>query len=194
MGTKDQNQKSASVGTAVTEAQQIIESAKQRALEIVAKAKVDYQKAIETGYEQGFEKGKLEASISAVRLIEDSTSVNKVIAEEAAKLALAICGKVIEEQARVSDEFVRKLAERGIKEAIIGDSVTILVHPDDRQLLENEIESLKKLANGASVVIVSKDDLTRGGCIVRTELGEIDATVDSFVQTVAKALGLSKGN
>ena len=83
------------LSTALAEAQSSIEAAEQRAAEVRSEAERSYLEAREQGYQDGLRQGQTAAAGSAVRLIAESSTVGDRLADEAARLALAICKTAI---------------------------------------------------------------------------------------------------
>ena len=91
---------------------------------------------------------------------------------------------------KVDPALVRKVAERALQQSIAGDTVTIFVHPDDSEQINSALDHLRRLAGGAKVLVETDSMLTRGGCLVRTEYGEVDASIELLIGSVAQRLGL----
>lgn len=181
-----------SVAAALNEADTIIESARKRATEIQSAAEKAYEQAKESGYALGYQEGLSDAADKAVRMIQDSASLGTRLSEEAARLAIAICTTVIGEHIKVDPDLVRKIAQRALQQSIVGDVMTIIANPDDHDLLNNAAPEFRRLANGASVKIETDPNIGRGGCIVRTEFGEVDASIPVLLESMAAHLGLSR--
>lgn len=192
--TKDQKESgnSSRLTTALAEAQSIIDSAKERAAELIAEAQRTHQQAREQGYQEGFEQGLNEATEQSIRLIEESTAVADKLAEEAAKLAVAISGSVINEQIKLEPSLIKNIALTAIQESVIGDTVTVVVNPEDEKALKSSLGQLKQIAGGAGIAIETDSSFSRGSCLVRTDFGEIDARIEALLESVSQRLGLAE--
>ena len=190
MSTQKSSPNPQSLSAALTEAQTIIESAEKRAAELRGAAERAFEDARDSGYAAGYRRGQQEVAESAIRMIEDSSAIGEKLSTEAAKLAMAICQNVIGEHVKVDPALVKQIATRALQQSIVGDSVTILVNPADRNIIEAEIDHFRRLASGASVKLEAEPTLTPGGCIIRTEFGEVDASVEMLLQNVKTRLGL----
>ena len=62
--------------------------------------------------------------------------------------------------------------------------------PDDRQMMLGSIDELRRIAGGSNVSIEAEPHLSRGGARVRTEFGEVDASIETLLSTVAQRLGI----
>jgi len=177
--------------TALSDAQSIIEAAERRAAELRVKTEGAYSEAYGKGYQQGIAEGKEHAVASAVRLLEDGGLIGDKLAHQAARLALAIAGNVIGEQVKVDPTLVRRIAVNALQQSIIGNSATIVVHPEDRAALENFATELRQVAGGIAVGVSTDPVISRGGCLVRTDFGEVDATISTLIEAIAARLGVS---
>lgn len=179
------------LATAISEAQSIIEAAEERARALEERAKERFAEAEQRGYEAGFERGRAEATDAAVRLLQESGAIGDQLASEAARLALAITATVIGEQVKVDPQVVKRIALKGLRESIVGATATLFVHPDDYKTVETAQDELVRAAGGAGIRIEIDENMTRGGCIVRTDFGEVDARIDTLLKGIATRLGIS---
>ena len=187
---KKQTSAPAPLSAALAEAQIIVEAARTRAAEIEEQAQRDYEVAKANGYRDGFAAGQNEAAGNAVRLVEESTALGEHLSEEAAKLAVAIAATVITEQVKLSPDVVKRIALRAIQDSVIGDTVTLVVHPEDREAMERAIPELRRVAGNAGIGVDTDPILSRGGVRVRTDYGEVDASIDALVRAVARRIGV----
>jgi flagellar assembly protein FliH len=153
-------------------------------------AEQKYHEAYEQGFKEGYQSGEQEAVESAIRIIEQSTTLTNSLAEEAAKLAMAIASAVIGEQVSVAPETVKGIAAKALQESVIGETVTISINPKDKPTLDSGSELLSRIANGAKLLIETDEDITQGGCIVRSDFGEVDASIEVLLEAIAQRLGL----
>ena len=178
------------MASAISEAQSVIEAAQQRAEEISAEAQRSFERARENGYREGYEQGVADASRKAVRLIQESTKIADNLAEQAAQLALAIAGIIIGEHIKVDGSAAKNIARRAIQESVIGDNVTLVTNPEDSVVINQSLDQLRRAAGSASIRIETDSSISRGGCIVRTDFGEIDATIETLLDSIRERLGL----
>lgn len=175
---------------ALVEAQNIVDAAKKRAAELSAQAESAYADAEKAGYKSGVEEGRAAVAEQAVRLMTDCAAIGETLAKEAATLALAISERIIGEHIKVAPETAKKIALRALKESVIGDTVTIYVHPEDKASLEAALPQIRRITTGAAVSIEAEPGIARGGCTVKTEFGEVDASIHSMLAVVSRRLGL----
>jgi len=177
---------------ALSKAESIIAAAEQRAAEILAKADESLVEAKELAYKEGVDIARKEIATSAVRMIEESSLINERLSNEAAKLAVAICSSVIGEHVKAEPETVKKIAHKALRESVVGNKATIIVNPEDEKIIKSSLKDFERLVDGASVNVQISSLISSGGCLVKTEFGEVDAQVESLIQVIAQRLGVSK--
>lgn len=68
-------------------------------------------------------------------------------------------------------------------------AVTIIVNTEDVSILEEVLPSvIEKMGACEHAQLRPDDSMTRGGCIVRTAGGEVDATIETQIARIAEAL------
>jgi len=87
----------------------------------------------------------------------------------------------------------REMIEAAIREALTqvedGSQVRVLIHADDLALLkQGSSELLNTDDAGGSLVIETASEVTRGGCVLRTRFGDIDARRETKLEQVKQAL------
>jgi flagellar assembly protein FliH len=179
------------------EAKKIIESAKKKSLEIEAEVKktldgevkAEREKGREEGKESGFAEGKAEVErlisrtqVMLERAQEKRGEILKETEKEIVDLVLLISRKVIkvisENQKNI---IISNVAEAMRKVRAKGD-VIIRVNLADLKLATEHKQEFTSLAEGVkSIHVVEDSSVDRGGCIIETDFGEIDARISSQI-------------
>ncbi len=178
------------LSSALSEAQSIIAAAEQKKEGILRAAAEVTEQARRDGFQQGLIEGKEEANTTAIRLLNDLGALQEEIARESARLAIQICRTILGEQLSLDQSRVVELARQALHHSISGTWVILLVHPEDVERLERERELLHRTARGADVRIEADPSLSKGGCIVRTDFGEVDASIEAILQNLSEKLGV----
>jgi flagellar assembly protein FliH len=186
--------------SAESEAKRIIEEAQKKANDVEASVnqKMEqieneaFDKGYREGHEQGFKGGQEEVARLVERLHLIMTKAidkrNEIIEESETQLinlVLLISKKVIkvisENQKNVVINNViqalRKLKSRG--------DVVIRVNLSDLELTtEHTKDFLKMVENVKSVTILEDSSVDKGGCIIETDFGQIDARISSQLHEI----------
>jgi len=74
------------------------------------------------------------------------------------------------------------------------NQITIKMNPMDLGIAESRISTVKSmLGQDCRVVYLSDDSIMRGGAIIETEAGKIDARIETQLGILSEALGRGKG-
>lgn len=166
-------------------------------MDILAAARAEADEVRAAARAEGFAAGHAEALASlepalaslsgaAEELREARVVVAGELERRAVELALALAAKVVAgtlavEPSRVVDAVTGAL--RGIVER---ERVTVLVNPDDLELVREASASLRGSLGGIEhLVIESERRVGRGGCVVRTPVGDLDARVETKLERAA---------
>ncbi|HEX3618288.1 MAG TPA: FliH/SctL family protein [Solirubrobacteraceae bacterium] len=143
------------------------------------------------GYAAGAEQARAEAGpllaavADAVRgVAETREELAETLTAQAGELAMLtaehiIAGAIAAQPERITDVVrgaLRRLSDR--------HRVTVLVNPDDLELLSEAVKALQAELGGIEHLDVQADRrIARGGAIAQTVYGEIDVTVNAQLQT-----------
>jgi flagellar assembly protein FliH len=109
------------------------------------------------------------------------------IADSVARCATALARQVLRSELTARPELVAQVAGEAVNAVLLSARhIRVFVHPDDQALVEA----------GAGEALTARDarlladaSLTRGGCRVESDLGRIDARIETRWQQAAAMLG-----
>jgi flagellar assembly protein FliH len=145
--------------------------------------------ARQAGHEEGLLQGRMEAeaqmapAIAALRQAALELAAERDRVSAAAEAAAVELGLKIAEQAlagaiAVQPERVVDVVRGALRRLVDRERVTILVHPDDLDLVRSSSARLVAELGGIEHCDVQAERrVARGGAIVRTVEGEVDATL-----------------
>ena len=80
----------------------------------------------------------------------------------------------------VDEQRIQHLVEETLREVKDSTKVVIHLHPDDLALIEGSLDRLKATAaHPESIRFQAASHLTRGGCHIDTDFGNLDATIEA---------------
>ncbi len=170
-------------------ASRIIAEAEHQAQHIIEESKVHAEKIRTRGWSQGQEEGKAEYTekiTEALLALE-----KKAAALEAGYVALVrtCVEKILGQELKSHPEAVVGVVRNALNDARQQREIIVRVNPADADVLkQNERRLLEKLARANNVDVREDASIQRGGCIVMTELGTIDASLDRQLQAIESAL------
>ena len=155
-----------------------------------------HQKGLSEGVREGRELQKKETlqSIQALSaLIQDLSGLKKNILEAAEEqilqLTLAIAEKVIHMETTTNRDVIRNVLRAAMKGIVDRENMKIRVHPQDFQyMLEIKSDFLKNFDGIKNIVFEEDASITRGGAIVETMFGEVDARVDQQYNAIKSVM------
>ena len=178
---------------AKAEAAQLVEDANRRVAQIEADAR---DTGYEAGRKEGFEEGKAEVERLVDRLhviLDGAIEKRNDIIEEAESqlidLVLLISQKVVKV---ISDnqknvvinnvvQALRKLKSRG--------NVAIHVNLADLELATDNVNNfISMVENVQSITVLEDTTVDKGGCIIETDFGQIDARVSSQLKEIEESI------
>lgn len=180
--------KKGKISEAIHEAQSIIESAELKAARILEKAEVAYEDAKSSGKKEGQEIGEKKVIDTSVRLVQMASESSDILSEEIAKLAMKVVEKFLEAELKLEPKRAVTIVKNALKQSIPGNKVTLLVNPADADVVRSYPGML--VPDSCELEIVEQEDIKRGGCLLRTDFGEVDMTVDSVISNFGKKLGV----
>ena len=194
--------------------QQIIEEARRKADAIVRQAQMEAKKLLEQSnvyaqqamaqaQQQGFEKGKEEGfkagKVEVAEVIREARSVLSQVVRgrelavrssqgEIARLAMKIAAKVT----ATAVEMDPKIVENQVSEALLRvkerEHISVHVNVADLDTARASRASFERLLESPkSFEIVSDNKVDRGGCIIETNLGNVDARIEAQLGTLQMA-------
>jgi len=168
-------------------AEELRRAAEQAAERIVEAARAEADAVREAARALGRREGL--AAVDALRAQADAARERAYAEAEPAlrSLALEIAGRVIGRVVE-SEPVVVTLAERALQRARHRRRLTLRAHPGDRGALAEAMPRLSALAPAAELALVDDAGIGRGGVLLETEAGAIDARVEAQLEALAAEL------
>jgi flagellar assembly protein FliH len=155
-----------------------------------------HQKGLSEGIREGRELQRKESlqSIQALgALIQDLSGLKKNMLEAAEEqilqLTLAIAEKVIHMETTTNRDVIQSVLRAAMKSIVDRENMKIRVHPQDFQyMMEIKSDFLKNFDSIKNIVFEEDASITRGGAIVETMFGEVDARVDQQYNAIKSVM------
>ena len=176
-------------------------------MDVLAQAQAEAEQLRDAAIAEGFAAGRadalaaLEPALAAlVQAVEDVREQQLQAADElerrAVELGLALAKKVVGGTLEVKPEKVIDTVTGALRGIVERERVIVLVNPDDLEIVREAMEGIRASLGGMEHCVVEAERrVGRGGCLVRTPVGDIDARVETKLErageVVAAALGRS---
>jgi flagellar assembly protein FliH len=172
---------------------ELVAVARRQAEEIATEART-------TGYEAGYAEGAAQAeremgdllrfAENAVRDVAEARSrLLEESEEELVLLAVQVAEKILQVQIEVEPRRVADVLRGALRKAYVRDHVQVACNPDDLALIEAASDELKsQVGTLRNLELVGDRRIARGGVIVRTTGGDVDATLESQLDRLRAAM------
>jgi type III secretion protein L len=171
------------------EAERILAEARAEAQRIVAEAESEAERARAQAVQEGRERGLAAVSELLVGARAVAARARQSAEADLRALAVKIAEKILGRELELQPNAVVDVAREAIR--LIGEphTVTLRAHPDDVEALERgRPRLLERLRTSAALTIRADERIGRGGCIVESELGLVDARLSTQLEAIERAL------
>lgn len=143
------------------------------------------KEAEENGYQKGLE--NLNAHI--ISLDKGIREIRLEMQSQILPLAMQAMKKILGAELQLNPERVVDIVLQALKPVSQNYEIKLLVSKHDKQYLEANKERIKKLLDHAKVLVIEeRDDISKGGCVIETESGIINATLENQFRALESAL------
>lgn len=162
-----------------------------------------YQKGLKDGTAAGEASGRAIAqAASEARLSEIQRSISsRLDAVEtrlefaildwdarASELAMAIARRIVGEVCEVPGAAASHVARMALRKLGSEFRVVVRCHPQDLKVLDNERDLWNRRGTSRRVELVEDESVGRGGVVIETDTGTIDARIPRLTESVERAL------
>lgn len=155
-----------------------------------------FAKGYEQGERAGLQAGGARAEAMMHRLaqtLEELANLRREMIRQTERqmvqLALAIARRVVRREVALDGDLTLSMARLALDRLGDSTSVTVRLHPDDLAVIADGAERWDR----PHVTVVADRDIGRGGCVVDSDFGSIDASVEAQFQELARALLADEG-
>jgi flagellar assembly protein FliH len=184
-------------------------SAPDAVMAAVARAQAEAEALRAAAHEEGLREGREEALVALTPALEALTQAAEGVQASqfaradrleahAVDLALFLAEKVLGGALAIEPERVVESVRGALRGIVERERVTVLVHPDDLEMVRGALDDVRASLGGIEHCEVQAERrVSRGGAIVRTPDGDVDARVETKLQrareVVEAALSSSTG-
>ncbi len=142
------------------------------------------------GYEEGAARGRMEAA-ELHQLIQGLDTAlatfDEEVAEDIRNLAIEIARQVVRDTLATRPDTVLAVVREALR-SLPQQGALLRVNPDDAQLMRRYLE---EHFEGLSHRVVEDPEIARGGCLIESAGGQIDARVETRWRRVVESLSKS---
>jgi flagellar assembly protein FliH len=180
--------------------QDAMDKAKQQVGEIKSTAS---KQGYDTGFEGGFTKGKEAAKkeFSPVlettqQLVEELSGFRKEmydkVEREMIEMVISLTKKVIHFEFSTREDSVQDMIRLAVQTVLDRESMVIKIHPTDKEYAESFRPELHHMFSEIkNITFVAHSGIERGGCVIETNFGVIDARIEKLEEQIDRILNLA---
>lgn len=174
----------------VTRAQKESEKIRKEAEELLTQVNAELEKSKKVGYEEGHEEGLQTVAEKVIAFEKMKEEFYNEAEEKIIKLVMMISEKVIGKIVQDSKEAIKSVVRQALESAL-GERILIRLSPEDYKIIKSAESEFSEMLDRTKRINFKEDEsISQGGCLVETEVGTIDARLETQLEAIRKALEL----
>lgn len=174
--------------TARAEAARILEEAEAFAAEIRREALEETAGLREQAYAEGMEKALTDFEQNLLEALEIRERVWRETERDLLRLAVRLAEKIIGREIKAEKQTVTDIVAAALQNARQQEKLTVRVNPSDLSLIEEEREKFLPSGRARFIDFVADPRVASGGCLIESEVGTIDARLETQLRVLERAL------
>lgn len=191
------------VDRAAADAESLLRQGESTAMELLARAR-EQAAAVEAearaaGHDDGYARGVKEARSEldpVIRTFRDliesiRAERGRVITEaepELVRLAMAIAERIVHTEVANNTDVVVENVRNALTRLVMRENVTLRVNPADHEMIRQYRDALISASDVAHMRVVEDQRVDRGGVIIETDAGTIDAKISTQLREAKRAI------
>ena len=175
------------IAAALYDAQLEAAGIRQRALDEAERIRV-------AAHAEGYAAGKAAAARQLFDLAAAQAELGKRAERDATRAALLVAGQLLGVTLSTEPDKILALLKPHLARMRRAQRLVLRLHPQDAAWLEGHPAALNELREqhtlASSLELRSDPTITRGGCVVESNIGDLDARVETRLTLLASALDL----
>lgn len=184
--------------------EEIISNAKKQAEEMISNArshsKEVNQKAYNEGYKLGYKDGLSSADGEIKERLNKISSLTQSILTEKKEilknaesqiidLSVELAKRILEADVSIDKSVIIKVAKKAISKVTEAERIKLRVNPADIKEVKDHFDEISSYGGGISHIgIISDPKVEKGGCLIDSEAGSVDAQISVQLEEYQKAL------
>ncbi|MDE7469765.1 MAG: HrpE/YscL family type III secretion apparatus protein [Desulfovibrionaceae bacterium] len=168
------------------ESRSIMEDAKRRAQQIIEMAQEEYKIMQQRGFEAGLEDGKKELAAKMIEQIAAGVDYFASIESTMVDIVTTAIEKII---GKMEDkDRINAIVHKALNYVRQQKKVLIRLSPEDLPFVQENLNEIVRTYPGISFLDITPDThLARGDCILESDIGIINASINSQIEAIRTA-------
>jgi len=168
------------------EAQQVVAAAREVAARMAQDARAAHEEEKKLGREEGVLEGKMEMADRMLegvsRSVDYLEGMENTVVDVVMKSLNAVLGEMSEK------DLVFRLVRKALHQVRDQKKIVLKVSAEDADTVQGRLDELVRAYPGIGLVdVVADSRLTKGQCVLETEIGVIDASLDKQLEIIEKS-------
>jgi len=169
--------------------------AKNTAVDMAQLEKTAFENGFHEGEKAGMETADKKLGALMQRYAESVSEIDNLkvslysrVERDVVKLALEVAKKIVHREVRADPEIVQTLVKVALSHVAGKSGVKVRLHPSDySNILEHRASLTSANPEGREIELLSDKSIDRGGCLVQTECGDVDARIEEEFREVERS-------
>jgi len=170
------------------EVTEILEKAKEEVETLKINTLEECKGLKEEAKKEGFDAGLAQLNTQILGLDQEKKRLRHEMNKMILPLALKAAKKIVATELKTNPEVIVDIVIQALTPVLQNHHITIWVNKVDKEILETEKSHIReKLEQVESLLIKERDDISSGGCIIETESGIINASIENQWRAIESA-------
>jgi flagellar assembly protein FliH len=145
-------------------------------------------------YEERLEQERQRIDVLLAGIQEQSDRLRRQFEQSIIKLSVVVAEQILKREVALDDQTVIRQIREALRRVAGVERITVRVNPGDEPLVRGSRPGILAGADAIRDILIESDDKVEpGGCILESDLGNIDARLSSQMKKIEEAL-LSREN
>lgn len=170
------------------QAHQILEEAEGFAAEIRRESREEAEKLKAEAYREGTENALTEYERNLIETREIRERVFRETEKDLLRLAVRLAEKIIGREIKRDEKTIVQIISTALQNARQQEKLTVRVNPKDLPVVESETEKFSSGGRVQFIDFVADPRVATSGCLIESEVGTIDARLETQLRVLERAL------
>ncbi|MCB1071585.1 MAG: HrpE/YscL family type III secretion apparatus protein [Chlamydiales bacterium] len=159
---------------------EVLNKAKEDVKTYLSNNKEECKKLLEEAKEAGFNEGLSQFNKQIIHYEQRIKQMEHELQKMILPLALRAAKKIVGRELQSNPETIVDIVRQTLKPVTQNHHIKIFVSKEDKEVLEKKKKELRAILEQVHTFIIEeKEDITPGGCIIETEAGIINASLEN---------------
>ena len=173
---------------AQAEARRLIAAAEREASALRERAAEEASTQREAAYREGYEKSLAELNAHLLEARERRDKALADVEQDVLRLSVKLAEKIIGREIARDEGVIADIVATALRAARRDEALTIRLNPADGTVLEQFRGRLDPAGRARFLDFVTDPQVKRGGCLIESESGTIDAQLETQLRALERAL------